>query len=220
MTLLELLRLMRKHLTVVIVLPIVCAVAMAVASVTLMSNTYTANTTLYVQAQEATQSTGNNLYSDLNAGQMIANDVASLADSATVLDAAAKSLGVANLKAYKIGVSSETTSRVITLSVTGADPKGCADVANAVARSISLTAVESMGVQGVNAIDEAKVPTSPSGPNRKLYTAVALMGGLFLAVAGIVFVDMLNTKLRGVEDVEETLGVPVIGRIPMSKEGK
>ena len=77
-----------------------------------------------------------------------------------------------------------------------------------------------MGVQGVNVIDEAKTPTEPSGPNRKLYTAVAFLGGLFVAVAGIVLVDMVNTKIRGVDDAEETLGVPVIGRIPLTKTGR
>lgn len=29
--------------------------------------------------------------------------------------------------------------------------------------------------------------------------------------------DMLNTRVRGVEDAEELLGVPVIGRIPAVK---
>lgn len=220
MTLLDLLRLMRKHLAVVIVLPVVCAVAMGAVSFTLMQNTYTADTTLYVQAREGEGASTSTLYSDLNASQMIANDVASLASSETVTSAAASKVGLKNLNAYKISVSSETTSRVIKLSVTGKDAKGAADVANAVAASISDVAVDAMGVQGVNAIDQATAPLAPSGPNRMLYTAVAFMGGLFIAIAGIVLLDMVNTKIRGVEDAEETLGVPVIGRIPTIKMEK
>ena len=220
MTLLDLLHLMRKHLGVVIALPVACAAAMAAVSFLLLSNTYTADTTLYVQAQEATQGTSSNLYSDLNAGQMIANDVASLADSESVLDAASAQLGITDLKAFQISVSSESTTRVIKLSVTGKDPRECSQVANAVGAAISKVAQESMGVQGVNVIDEAKTPTEPSGPNRKLDTAVAFLGGLFVAVAGIVLVDMVNTKIRGVDDAEETLGVPVIGRIPLTKTGR
>ncbi|WP_154028587.1 Wzz/FepE/Etk N-terminal domain-containing protein [Olsenella uli] len=220
MTLLDLLHLMRKHLGVVIALPVACAATMAAVSFLLLSNTYTADTTLYVQAKGATQGTSSNLYSDLNAGQMIANDVASLADSESVLDAASAQLGITDLKAFKISVSSESTTRVIKLSVTGKDPRECSQVANAVGAAISKVAQESMGVQGVNVIDEAKTPTEPSGPNRKLYTAVAFLGGLFVAVAGIVLVDMVNTKIRGVDDAEETLGVPVIGRIPLTKTGR
>ena len=41
------------------------------------------------------------------------------------------------------------------------------------------------------------------------------MVGLFLAIAIVVLQDMLNTKVRSQEDVEELLGIPVVGRIPV-----
>ena len=77
-----------------------------------------------------------------------------------------------------------------------------------------------MEVESINPIDQAETPDQPSGPNRLLYTAVAFLAGLFLAIAIIVLMDMLNTKVRNAEDAEETLGIPVIGRIPATKEGK
>ena len=46
------------------------------------------------------------------------------------------------------------------------------------------------------------------------------MAGLFLAVAIVVVEDMLNTKVRGQEEVEELLGIPVIGRIPAMRGGR
>ena len=220
MTLLDLLHLMRKHLAVVVALPVACAVIMALVSFLLMSNTYTADTTLYVQAQQNGQNSGNNLYSNLNAGQMIANDVASLADSETVTKAASEALGLPDLKAYDVSVSSDTQTRVIKLSVVGTEPRATAQVANAIAEAISVTAKQSMGVEGINVIDEAQAPSQPSGPNRLLYTAVAFLGGLFVAIAGVVLVDMLNTKIRDADDAEQSLGLPVIGRVPTMKSGR
>ena len=46
------------------------------------------------------------------------------------------------------------------------------------------------------------------------------MAGLFVAIAIVVLMDMLNTRVRGAEDVEELLGIPVIGRIPSMKGAK
>ena len=46
------------------------------------------------------------------------------------------------------------------------------------------------------------------------------MAGWFLAVAIVVLADMLNTKVRRTEEVEELLGIPVIGRMPAMKGGK
>lgn len=212
MTLLELIHLLRKHLRLVVALPLACALAMGVYSVFFMKNTYTASTSMYVLAQS--ESSNSNLSTDLNASQMISNDVSTLLTSDRVLNQTAAQLGLEDLDGYDIAVSSETTSRVVGLSVTGADPQVAADIANAMVETVSEVAIEVMEVKSVNAIDQAAAPTAPSGPNRTLYVAVALMAGFFMAVAIVVIADMLNTKVRSEEEVEELLGIPVVGRIP------
>lgn len=217
MTLLELLQLLKKHLTLVIALPVLCAVAMAVVAYGFMANTYTAETTLYVLAQN--DGSNSNLQSSMSASQLVANDVAALADSKRVTDDTAAQMGLDNLKAFKISVTSQTTSRVITLSVQGKDAQQVAAVANAMASNVSSVAMELMNVDSVSVVDQATAPLNPSGPKRTLYVAVAFLAGLFAAVAIVVLVDMLNTKVRSAEDVEELLGVPVIGRMPALRGG-
>ena len=217
MTLLELLQLLKKHLTLVIALPVLCAVAMAVVAYGFMANTYTAETTLYVLAQN--DGSNSNLQSNMSASQLVANDVAALADSKRVTDDTAAQMGLDNLKAFKISVTSQTTSRVITLSVQGKDAQQVAAVANAMASNVSSVAMELMNVDSVSVVDQATAPLNPSGPKRTLYVAVAFLAGLFAAVAIVVLVDMLNTKVRSAEDVEELLGVPVIGRMPALRGG-
>ena len=219
MTLLELLQLLRKHLKIVVLLPIACALAMALASVLVMRNTYTAQTDMYVLASSEGES-GGALSSDLSASQMLTNDVAQLLKSDRVMSDAAEDLGLPNLNAYDITVSSESTTRVIPRTVTGDAARGAANVANALAKNVSQVAREVMNVQSVNVIDEAPVPEAPSGPNRPLYIAVAFMAGLFLAVAIVVVLDLVDTRVRTSEQVEELLGVPVIGRIPEMKKVK
>lgn len=218
MTLLELLKLMRKHLKLVIALPIVCAIATGLVSFLFMPNTYTASTSMYVLVQSDKESVS--MSTDLSASQMITNDVANLITSDRVTRDTATALQMNSLNDYDIAVQSETTTRVLTLSVTGQDAQSTAIIANELAKNVSTVAQEVMNVQSVNVIDEAITPESPSGPNRMMYTAVAFLAGLFLAVAIVVLMDVLNTKVRGAEDVEELLGVPVIGRIPAMKEGK
>ena len=219
MTLLELFQLLRKHIKLLVVLPIVCTVAMAGVSFFMMENTYTASTSMYILARESSAG-GSTSYTDLSASQMLANDVATLLQSDVVQDGSAKKLGLKSLNGYKVSVSSETTSRVITLSVTGKDAEGVARVANAIAEEVSEVAQNVQMAQSVNVIDRADAPTSPSGPNRTLYVAVAFLAGLFAAVAIIVLIDMLNTRVRSSEDAEDLLGISVIGRIPVLKDGR
>ncbi|CDD41497.1 chain length determinant protein [Collinsella sp. CAG:398] len=220
MTLLELLTLLRKHLKLVIMLPIVCMVAMGLASVLMMNDTYTATTDMYVLASSEGSNSSSALSSDLSASQMLTNDVATLLQSDRVMTDAADQLGLPNLRGYDITVTSESTTRVITLQVTSSDAQGSANVANALADCVSNVAQEVMNVESVNVIDEAPTPEAPSGPNRMLYVAVAAMAGLFAAVAIVVLMDVIDTRVRSAEDVEELLELPVIGRIPEMKGGR
>ena len=220
MTLLELLTLLRKHLKLVIMLPIVCMVAMGLASVLMMSDTYTATTDMYVLASSEGSNSSSALSSDLSASQMLTNDVATLLQSDRVMSDAADQLGLPNLRGYNITVTSESTTRVITLQVTSSDAQGSANVANALADCVSNVAQEVMNVESVNVIDEAPTPEAPSGPNRMLYVAVAAMAGLFAAVAIVVLMDVIDPRVRSAEDVEELLELPVIGRIPEMKGGR
>ena len=217
MALLELFQLLKKHLKLVITLPVVCAIVMGIASFAMMDNTYTATTSMYILAKT---DGGQMSYNDLSASQMLSNDIATLLDSDSVKSGAAKDLGLSDLDDYKIAVSSETTTRVITLSVTGTDAKETAKVARAMANSVSTVAQNVGAAQSINVVDEAKTPESPSGPKRLLYVAVAFLAGVFIAIAYVVLEDMLNTRIRGAEEADELLGIPVVGRIPAMKGGK
>lgn len=165
MTLLELFQLLKKHLKLVITLPVVCAIAMGIVSFIAMDNTYTATTSMYILAK--TDDSGQMSYNDLSASQMLSNDIATLLDSDSVKSGAAKELGLTDLDDYKVSVSSETTTRVITLSVTGTDAKETAEVAKAIASSVSTVAQNVGAAQSINIIDEAKTPKPPAAPSAR-----------------------------------------------------
>lgn len=218
MTLLELLTLMRKHLKLVIALPLACVLATALVSWAALPNTYTASVSMYVLTKASTASGADGITNtDLTASQMLTNDVATLIKSERVMTDTAKSLQMTSLDDYKVNVTSSTTTRVVTVSVTGESAQSVAIIVNQLAKTIDEVAQEVMDVRSVNVIDEAGEPQVPSGPPRVMYTTVALFAGLFVAMALVVLMDMLNTRVRNPEEIEELLDVPVIGRIPVIK---
>lgn len=219
MTLLELFRLLKKHLQIVVLLPVACALVVGLYSAIFVRNQYTATSSMYVLAQNDS-SNSNSLYSDLNASQMLTNDVAKLLKSDRIVSQVGSEVGIEGLKGYSVSVTSETTSRVIALSVTGPDPQTAADIVNKMIEDVSGVAQSVMNVESVNPVDMAQAPEKPSGPNRLLYTLVAFVAGLFAAIAIVVVSDMLNTKVRGSEDLEELVDVPIIGRIPNVQGGR
>ena len=216
MTLLELLELLRKKWYLVLVFPLVFATAAYCWG--FMTNNYTANVSLYVltQTTNAADGSGRVTSSDTSASQQLANDLAKIAKTSTVMSSTASALGMSDLKGFDVGVTSDTTS----LTVTGKSPEGAASVANELADRTSKAAIDAMKLDAVNIIDQASVPDKPSGPNRVMYTAVALLAGLFVAIAIIVLQDMLDTTVKSSDDAEELLGIPVLGRMPKPKKAR
>ena len=213
MTLIELLGLLRKHLLLVIALPLGLGALVALGSI-FLPDEYTATTTMYVLSQRADDTQSVITQSDLTAGQMLTSDVATILGSDRVKNDVAEQLGFENLRDFDLSVTSSATTRVITLAVTGTNATDAANVANALVDTTSRIASEVMQIESVNVIDAASAPIAPSGPRRMLYVAVGIMAGLFLAVAIVVIQDMLDTRLHSGQDVEEMLGIPVVGHFP------
>lgn len=222
MTLLELLALLRKHLALVVALPLACALITAAFCWGVMPNEYTAKVSIYALSKNTSNSNPEEAvtYSDLQSSQLLANDFAELAKNDQVRENTAAALGMQDLSDYKISVTSSNTTRILKVEVTGRNPENAALIANKLATEIGQTAVRVMGIEAVNVVNEAQVPTEPSGPRRVKYTLVALLAGLFLAVVIVVLRGMLDTTVRSAEDIEELLNVPVIGRFPYEKKGK
>ena len=216
MTLLDLLRLMRERLSLVIALPILFATITAVYSFAFMPNQYTATTSMYILQKSSDKET-TATSSDLSASQMLANDFATLAKSARIRTRTAEDLGMTSLAGYTVSVTNSTTTRVIELSVTGENPTAAMTIANQMATELSTTATDVMDLQSINIIDAAQEPTSPSGPRRPLYILVAALVGLFAAVAIVVIADMLDTTFKDAREIEEVLELPVIAEMPRIK---
>lgn len=101
MTLLEFSRFLKKHLKLVIALPIACALATAVFSWAFLPNTYTSTVSMYVLTR-ANENTSVLTSTDLTASQMLTNDVATLIKSDRIESDTASKLQMDSLKGYAL----------------------------------------------------------------------------------------------------------------------
>jgi len=74
-----------------------------------------------------------------------------------------------------------------------------------------------VGTNNVSIVDRAETPGAPFTPNFKKNLSLALMLGLLLG-AGLAFGrEQLDDTFKSPEDVEDNLGVPLLGIIPLAK---
>lgn len=63
-------------------------------------------------------------------------------------------------------------------------------------------------------IEDPNQKGGPVSPKKSMILLIGLLLGLGLPFGAIVFLDMLDTKVRGVEDVEKSVKTPVLGGLP------
>ncbi len=83
-----------------------------------------------------------------------------------------------------------------------------------------LRIAEAMKSGNVRIIDEAVIPERPVRPRILLNIALAAFLGLLIGVGLAFFLDYLDTTIHSPEDVEENLGLPVLGQIPIHVNGR
>ena len=70
-------------------------------------------------------------------------------------------------------------------------------------------------VTNVTVVDYARPALFPSKPKKKLIVAAAIFAGLFLGVLLAFLLEYLENTFRTPEDVEQKLGLPLLGILPM-----
>lgn len=86
---------------------------------------------------------------------------------------------------------------------------------DAVVTRLNQSALESQANQtNISVLTPATEPAYPSSPKTKLNALIALVLGGGLAAALVYALEMMNRKVRSIDDVTHSLGVPVIGVMP------
>jgi capsular polysaccharide biosynthesis protein len=140
------------------------------------------------------------------------------------VSAALRERGVAlDAGAVQSGLSAETFHRSVTLRATADTPAAALALAEAAIETVRANGLtywgrrDPAGSGGINvAVLDAPAAALPGRTPRRLAVDVGLRAGLGLAAGiGLAFLlHYLDTRLRGPGDVEEWVGLPVVGVIP------
>ena len=175
---------------------------------------YTSTTRIYVVSRSSDTSLTNQ---DLQAGSYLVNDYKEVITSSEVLssviDQEKLSMSTGELS-KEIAVTIPTDTRVISISVTDTDAQRACDIANTV-REVAAEKIKAVTkVDDVTTLESATKPSHPSSPNVKKNAAIGALAGVFLAVVGILVAEVLDDRVRRPEDIEETLGMTLLGVVP------
>ncbi|MBF7076205.1 CspC family polysaccharide chain length determinant protein [Streptococcus sp. HF-100] len=199
---------------------IVTAFAMAIValgySTFIIKPNYTSTTRIYVVNRQANEnSTLTN--QDLQAGTYLVKDYKEIILSQDVLAKVIDDLKLnvqPSALAKKINVTVPTDTRIVSIAVSDGDAKEAARIANSLRQIAAEKIIAVTKVSDVTTLEEAEVPNSPSSPNIRRNTLIGFLAGGVLISVVILVVEVLDDRVKKPEDVEESLGITLLGVVP------
>lgn len=226
LTLVDLINRVRKHLVTAIVTFVLVVLAMC-AYLVIATPQYTATSQLYVTANAQAASTDTSVNSLNTMGSYIAGQIKSyptLATTESVLQPVIDQMGLKNTViglAKSIVVTNPTNTAFVEIAVTDPNPQQAANIANAVAQSLSNVVSGQLGQSNtsqtlikLSLVQQATVPNSPSNPNLRLTLIVAAALGIVAGILLALLKDMMATRVQESTDLTEIVDAPIMGRIP------
>ena len=204
----------------IVLVALVFAIAAFGYSAFLAKKEYQSTSRIYVVSR---QNQDNNALtnSDLQAGSYLVKDYREIILSQNVLSQAIEELKLDLTPAElskKISVSVPTDTRILSITAKDGDPKEAARIANGLRNVAAEKIISVTKVSDVTTLDEAEVPQSPSSPNIRRNVLLGFIAGAGLMVVLMVVVEVLDDRVKRPEDVEELMGLTLLGIVPDIKK--
>ncbi|CYU64978.1 TPA: capsular biosynthesis protein CpsC [Streptococcus suis] len=185
----------------------------------LVTPQYDSTTRIYVVSQNVEAGAGLT-NQDLQAGSYLVKDYKEIILSQDVLTQVATELNLNENLKEKVSVSIPVDTRIVSISVRDADPNEAARIANSLRTFAAQKIVEVTKVSDVTTLEEAVPAEEPTTPNTKRNIILGLLAGGILATALVLIMEVLDDRVKRPQDIEEVMGLTLLGVVPDSKKLK
>ena len=185
----------------------------------LVTPQYDSTTSLYVVNQSSDNGAGIT-NQDLQAGSFLVKDYKEIILSQDVLKNVTTTLGITDDIKEKITVNIPVDTRILSITVRDSDPNQAATIANTLRDEAAKKIIEVTKVSDVTTLEAALPAEKPSTPQTKRNLVLGFIVGAFLATALVLVLEVLDDRVKRPQDIEEGLGMTLLGVVPQAEKLK
>ena len=154
---------------------------------------------------------------DLQAGSYLVKDYREIILSKDVLEKVTSNLKL-DLSpkdlASKVKVTVPVDTRIVSISVNDRVPEEASRIANSLREVAAEKIISITRVSDVTTLEEARPATAPSSPNIRRNTIIGLLGGTVFTVIVVLIVELVDTRVKRPEDIEDVMQIALLGVVP------
>lgn len=154
---------------------------------------------------------------DLQAGSYLVKDYREIILSQDVLEKVTSNLKLdlsPKALAGKIKVTVPVDTRIVSISVNDRVPEEASRIANSLREVAAEKIISITRVSDVTTLEEARPAIAPSSPNIRRNTIIGLLGGTVFTVIAVLIVELVDTRVKRPEDIEDVMQIALLGVVP------
>ena len=179
---------------------------------------YTSSTTLILAQRNSADSTGTITSTDVTLNDKLIDTYKEIATSNSVVRTVVSNLGLASTKEAElkkeVNVTAVTGTQILKVSVTDSNADMATKIANEMGQVFSKRVADIYKIDNVSIVDEAETTGIPSNINHKKDMLIFLVGGIVVAVALVLLINMLDNSIKSSTDIERALNLNILAEIP------
>ena len=154
---------------------------------------------------------------DLQAGSYLVKDYREIILSQDVLEKVTSDLKLdlsPKALASKVKVTVPVDTRIVSISVNDRVPEEASRIANSLREVAAEKIISITRVSDVTTLEEARPAIAPSSPNIRRNTIIGLLGGTVFTVIAVLIVELVDTRVKRPEDIEDVMQIALLGVVP------
>lgn len=154
---------------------------------------------------------------DLQAGSYLVKDYREIILSQDVLEKVTSNLKLdlsPKALASKVKVTVPVDTRIVSISVNDRVPEEASRIANSLREVAAEKIISITRVSDVTTLEEARPAAAPSSPNIRRNTIIGLLGGTVFTVIAVLIVELVDTRVKRPEDIEDVMQIALLGVVP------
>jgi len=215
--LIDLFKYFLKHMMIIIIVTAISVILGTCYILFLQKPLYKSSTTLILVQSDKKNSDLSLTQTEITINQKLVSTYSEIIKSRRVLKSVIENLkldSTVSELSSKVSVASVENTEIIKISVSDENNKQSAKIANEIAKVFSDEVAKIYKMDNISIIDKAEIESTPYNIQIVKQEVIYFIVGFVLS-CGILFVIFyFDTKIKTPEQIEEKLGLVVLGNIP------
>ncbi|AJG97783.1 capsular biosynthesis protein [Clostridium beijerinckii] len=217
----EIINILLKRWKMILSITLLATLTAGIVSFFVIAPKYEASTKVFIGKEKTDSKDQNYNNSDIQMYQQLLKTYAEVIKTNALVEKAINAEGFDLTSKDVLGdltVTPAANTQILEIKYISKDRNLSKEVLDSITNQFIKTSTELIPNGNVKIVEPAELPENPASPNKKLNIAIAFLLGLMVSVGLAFLLEFLDNTFKSKDQLEQILGIPVIGAIPEDLE--